>query len=87
MHEAVVGGGADANARAELLNVLCAQTVRFCYCMRTMLAYVFVGIRSKASFRMHFTDLPRAALLVAGRALVVGPRQNADSVLTICLFC
>ena len=83
----VAGGGADANVGAELLNVLCAQTVCFCYCMLTMLAYVFFGIRSKASFRMHFTNGPRAALLVAGRAPVVGPPQNAGSVLTICILC
>ena len=83
---AVAVGGAGAIADAELFNVLCTQTVRFCYCMETLLADVFLCFRSKASFRMHFTDVPRAAILVAGRALFVGPRQNADSVPTICLF-
>ena len=44
------------------------------------------GIRSKASFRMHFYSVPRAAYLVARRAPVIGRRQNANSVLTICLL-
>ena len=87
VHGVVGVGGEGANADAELLIVFGAQTVRFCYRMRTLLCNVFFGLRSKASFRTHFTNLPRAALLVAGRALVVGPWQNADSVPTICSFC
>ena len=72
------------HAGSELLNVLWSQICCFCYSIRAMLANVF--FRFAASFRMHFTDGPRAALLVAGRAFVVGPRQNADSVLTFFLF-
>ena len=47
---AVAGGCADANVAAELLNVLCAQTIRFCYCMRTMLANVFFAFAAKFHF-------------------------------------
>ena len=51
LHGAVVGGGGDANVGAELLNVLCAQTLRFCYCMQTLLANVFLAFAAK----VHFT--------------------------------
>ena len=50
LHGAVVVGGAGANAGAELLSVLCAQTVRFCYCMRTLLANVFLAFAAKLHF-------------------------------------
>ena len=35
LHGAVAVGGAGANVGAELLSVLCAQTVHFCYYVQT----------------------------------------------------
>ena len=55
LHGVVAVGGAGVNADAELLSVLCAQTVRFCYCVQTLLTKAVFCISSKASFHMHFT--------------------------------
>ena len=51
LHVTLAGGGARTNVGAELLNVLCAQTVCFCYCMQTLLANVFLAFAAK----LHFT--------------------------------
>ena len=69
-----------------LLAVLSRQNAHFCYCMRITFAYVFFSIHSKASFRMHFYSVKKAAHLVAPRGLVVGLRQSGESVRTECLF-
>ena len=76
---AVVGVGADVGA--DLISILCAQTVRFCYYMRSLIANVFFAFAAK----LHI-DRPCVVALVTGPALVDGPRQNAHSVCTDCLF-
>ena len=50
LHVSVDGGGAGANVGADVGVVMCAQTVCFCYCMRTLLANVFFAFAAKLHF-------------------------------------
>ena len=70
-----------------LVLLLCPQNAYFCSFMCITFAYVFFSIHSKASFRMHFYSVKKAAHFVAPRGLVVGLRQSRTFVPTICLFC
>ena len=63
------------------------ECLPFCSFMCITFVYVFFSIHSKASFRMHFDSVKKAAHLVAPRGLVVGLRQSRASAPTICLFC
>ena len=50
LHEVVAVVSAGANVGAELFIVLCIQTVRFCYYMRTLISNVFFAFAAKLHF-------------------------------------
>ena len=61
LHEAVAVVDVGANAGTALISILCAQTVRFFYCVRTLIANVFFAFAAKLHFICILSVVPVSA--------------------------